>query len=178
MVKFIDFGNVLIFIILYENQIIMKAQYLLILFILISNSVFAQNYTDVEDVDKFKKYETYLMKTQPHQFEKVEIVSISPVNNSLKMVSYSSENGKHQALVNAARKDLLLIANYSIIAESEVPEVVLDKIETEYPKSEPVNYFAVTQPSTSNYFAVDLMDDKEIIRLHFDELGRQKQSPY
>ncbi len=156
----------------------MKTQNLLILFILIANCAIAQYYTEVEDVDKLKKYETYLMNKPPQQYEKIEVVGVAPVSKSIKMISYSSEDGKHQALVNAAREDLFLIANYSIIAENEVPQVVLDKIETEYTNREPVNYFAVAEPSASNYFAVDLMKDKEIKRAHFDELGRKKQNPY
>lgn len=157
----------------------MKKLLTITIFLLSGFLVIGQPYTKVQDVDLIEKHGVLILREYPEFYDKIVVQDVFIINDKHSKVTYLRENEPYEAIINYARKDMLLIATYKQLNKTEVPNIVLDEIkEGRYEDWDQEAYYQVTTPTSSEFYAVELSSGSKIQRVHFDDTGRFKTSPY
>lgn len=146
--------------------------------ILNSSNLFAQQGTQIKDVDELKKEDKVLIESYPHVFKGVEINKVERLNSKHAKIYYSVEGNEFEAIVNADRKDLLLVATCRVIKNDELPDIVKD-VFTKDVKGKIEKAYEVTTPYTAEIYRIDYVKkDGELKSIFYNELGAVQKAPY
>lgn len=146
--------------------------------ILNSTNVFAQHATQIKDVDELKTEDKVLIESYPNVFKGAEINKVERINSEHAKVYYSAEGNEFEAVVNADRKDLLLVATCKVIKNDALPDIVKD-VFTKEVKAKIEKAFAVTTPYSSEIYRIDYVEkDGTLKSIFYNELGAVQKAPF
>lgn len=144
-----------------------------------SSSIIAQDYAPIEDTDLIDKHKGVLKTALPHSFDNLKIGGVYRINKKFSSIVYFENDVYNEAIVNSARKDMLLIITLTEITESNAPKIVVDNHKiSEFGDWKILRILSVRSPQGETYYAVDIKSDNENKRLFYDDFGKSKIAPY
>lgn len=143
-----------------------------------SSNLFAQHSSQIKDVDELKKEDKVLVESYPNVFKGAEISKVEKLNSTHSKVHYLVDGNIFEAIVNADRKDLLLVATCELIKNDDLPQLVKN-VFTKEVKGKIEKSFAVTTPYSSQIYRIDYVKkDGELKSVFYDKLGAVQKAPY
>jgi uncharacterized membrane protein YkoI len=142
-------------------------------------NITAQEYAPIEDVDLIDKHKGVLKKALPNAFDNLKVEGVYRINKQFSSIIYFENEVYNEAVINSARKDMLLIITLTEITESNAPKIVIDNHKRgKYGDWEIERILSVKSPQGETYYAVDIKSDNENKRLFYDDYGNSKKAPY
>lgn len=146
--------------------------------ILNSANLFAQHATQIKDVDELKQEDKVIIESYPNVFKGAEINKVERLNSKHAKVYYSVDGNEFEAVVNADRKDLLLVATCKVIKNDALPQLVKD-VFTKEVKAKIEKAYEVTTPYSSEIYRIDYVEkDGTLKSIFYNELGAVQKAPY
>lgn len=160
------------------NTTIIKIASIIFTALVCSTELFSQE-TIVDD-GILAEYEMVLIKEYNHLYDSISIDSVVRLSEKHSKVLYHSENTNYEAHIDTGREEMLLLATYTEIPESEVPKIVRDNyLEIKKDSWNTLSAYRVQTPHDSFSYALEYTDkDTNLIKIHFDKYGNKTHKPY